>query len=131
LSNVIAIAAGNFHSLALKRDGTIVAWGENGSGQSSVPSGSTKAAAIAGGRFHSLAIVGPNEVLLRAPGVSEGGVKMSLWNGDGRGVAVQVSSNLQSWTALTNLNGVPGAIEFLDATAPRPARRFYRAVAGP
>ena len=29
----IAIAAGGLHSLGLKADGTLVAWGNNGSGQ--------------------------------------------------------------------------------------------------
>jgi alpha-tubulin suppressor-like RCC1 family protein len=33
LSNVVAIAAGNFYSLALRSDGTVVGWGANGAGQ--------------------------------------------------------------------------------------------------
>ena len=33
LSNVVAVAAGVGHSLALKKDGTVVAWGENKFGQ--------------------------------------------------------------------------------------------------
>jgi alpha-tubulin suppressor-like RCC1 family protein len=33
LSNVVAIAAGEHHSLALKRDGAVVGWGGNGSGE--------------------------------------------------------------------------------------------------
>lgn len=33
LSGVQAVAAGAFHSLALKRDGTLWAWGQNGAGQ--------------------------------------------------------------------------------------------------
>jgi alpha-tubulin suppressor-like RCC1 family protein len=38
LQGVIAIAAGAYHSLALKQDGTIVAWGYYGSGQAIAPS---------------------------------------------------------------------------------------------
>src|SRR4029453_14924530 len=29
LTNLVAIAAGNFHSLALRRDGTVIGWGGN------------------------------------------------------------------------------------------------------
>ncbi len=68
VSNVVAIAAGAFHSLALKQDGTLVAWGFDGSGQ--VGDGAntdnkttfvsvlnaTNIIAIAGGEQHSLAL---------------------------------------------------------------------------
>ena len=39
MGNVIGIAAGTYHSLALKGDGTVVAWGYNLYGQTSVPAG--------------------------------------------------------------------------------------------
>jgi hypothetical protein len=57
LSGVTAIAAGQFHSLALKGDGTVVAWGcgaGGDSGQCSVPSGLSRVTAIAAGYGHSL-----------------------------------------------------------------------------
>src|SRR5205085_9924528 len=41
-----AIAAGEFHSLALKRDGTVVAWGDDRYGQADVPSGLSGVTAI-------------------------------------------------------------------------------------
>ena len=44
------------HSLALKSDGTVVAWGYNYYGQTNVPSGLTNVVAIAGGYYHSLAL---------------------------------------------------------------------------
>ena len=51
-----AIAAGAFHSLALKTDGSLVAWGENNVGQvSNVPSGNGFVA-IAGGWGQSLVL---------------------------------------------------------------------------
>jgi len=37
LSNVVAISAGDYHSVALKSDGTVVAWGNNDYGQTTVP----------------------------------------------------------------------------------------------
>jgi alpha-tubulin suppressor-like RCC1 family protein len=37
LSGVKAIAAGHYHTVALKNDGSVVAWGGNNSGQTTVP----------------------------------------------------------------------------------------------
>ncbi|MFN5927759.1 MAG: RCC1 domain-containing protein, partial [Roseiflexaceae bacterium] len=47
---------GGSHSLALKANGTVVAWGLNSSGQSNVPSGLSNVVAIAAGGSHSLAL---------------------------------------------------------------------------
>src|SRR5207249_6623871 len=49
LSNVTAVAAGWTHSLALKSDGTVAAWGDNTFGESTVPPGLTNVVAIAAG----------------------------------------------------------------------------------
>ena len=54
LSNVIAIAAGG-HSLALRRDRYVIAWGDNG--RASVPDGVRDVTNIAAGTSVSLAIV--------------------------------------------------------------------------
>ena len=56
LSDVTAIAAGFGYSLALKSDGTVVAWGSNARGQASVPAGLSGVTAIAAGYYHSLAL---------------------------------------------------------------------------
>jgi hypothetical protein len=56
LTGVIAVAGGGYHSLALKSDGTVVAWGDNSLGQSTVPTTLTGAIAIAAGGYHSLAL---------------------------------------------------------------------------
>lgn len=54
-NNYIAIAAGRYHSLALKSDGTIVGWGDNSSGQATPPAGNNYIA-IAAGYYHSIAL---------------------------------------------------------------------------
>ena len=50
------MAAGAYHSLALKTDGTVVAWGNNDYGQTSIPLGLSNVVAIAAGVDHSLAL---------------------------------------------------------------------------
>ena len=52
----IAVASGFEHSLVLKNDGTVVAWGNNYRGQSTVPAGLSGIKAIGAGYYHSLAI---------------------------------------------------------------------------
>lgn len=56
LTNVVAVAAGEYYSLALKANGTVIAWGDNNWGKTSVPTDLTNAVAIAAGYNHSLAL---------------------------------------------------------------------------
>jgi hypothetical protein len=69
---VIEIAAGGEysfspsfggHSLALKDDGTVVAWGQNNYGQATVPKGLTGVVAIAAGNEHSLSLKSDGTVI--------------------------------------------------------------------
>lgn len=50
------IASGGFHNLALKGDGTVVAWGSNEHGQSLTPGNLEGVVALAAGWAHSLAL---------------------------------------------------------------------------
>ncbi|MCS7089255.1 MAG: M6 family metalloprotease domain-containing protein [Verrucomicrobiota bacterium] len=54
--HIVSVAAGLWHTLALRSDGRVVAWGHNVSGQCDVPDSLTNAVAIAAGGYHSLAI---------------------------------------------------------------------------
>ncbi len=63
LTNLIAIAAGAFHSLALRADGAVLGWGLNESGQCEPPATLQDAIAIAAGGYHSLAVNSRNAVV--------------------------------------------------------------------
>ncbi len=63
-TNVIALAAGDVHCLALRADGTVVAWGSNYNGQTNVPSGLTNVVGIAAGSTHGLGLRSDGTVAL-------------------------------------------------------------------
>jgi trimeric autotransporter adhesin len=52
----VATSAGGSHSLALRSDCTVVAWGNNTDGQATVPAGLNGIAAVSAGGGHSLAL---------------------------------------------------------------------------
>jgi alpha-tubulin suppressor-like RCC1 family protein len=55
-ARLVAISGGGNHTLALRADGTVSAWGENYLGQCAVPSGLSNVLAVAAGGDHSLAL---------------------------------------------------------------------------
>ena len=74
VSNVTAIACGAVHTMALKSDGTVVAWGDrlgpNNYGQIDVPSGLSNVTAIAAGTLHSLALMKNGTVVAWGAGIA-------------------------------------------------------------
>ncbi|MGO9202898.1 MAG: hypothetical protein ACLQM8_20445 [Limisphaerales bacterium] len=65
-----AIAAGGYHDLALKSDGTVVAWGGNDYGQLDVPAGLSAVVAVAAGGGFSLALESAGTLSAMEPGQS-------------------------------------------------------------
>jgi len=55
-TNVVALAGGLYHGIALRGDATVVAWGVNNAGQTNVPVGLTNVVSVAGGDFGSMAL---------------------------------------------------------------------------
>ena len=76
LSNVIAIAAGEFFSMALQSDGTVVAWGD---GVTDLPPELTNVATIAAGSFSVFGQPDSHALALKADGT------VIAWGGDQHG----------------------------------------------
>lgn len=55
-NNVAAISEGGFFAMALKKDGTVVAWGQNNRGQTDVPAGLSGVISISAGFDYALAL---------------------------------------------------------------------------
>ncbi len=77
LSGVVRLAAGSYHCLALKDNGTVVAWGADqlssgglDCGQCNVPANLTNVVSIAAGSMHSLALKADGTVVAWGAGVT-------------------------------------------------------------
>ena len=113
---VMAIAAGGGHGLAVRRNGTVVAWGTNDAGQTNVPADlqdpntpdASKAVAVAAGRYHSLALRKNGTVVAWGCGLGGNGqclVPAGLTNvmavtaGDGHSLALIISDTTPPTTS--------------------------------
>jgi hypothetical protein len=63
LSGVVQIAAGSTNTVALKSDGTVVAWGRSDLGMNTVPSGLSNVVQVAAGWAHALALLSDGTVV--------------------------------------------------------------------
>jgi uncharacterized repeat protein (TIGR03803 family) len=80
-----------------------------------------------------VSIVSSNAFLLQlsfalTPPLTSAGLNFSLQLSPGLNGHVQVSTNLATWTALTNFVGTNTILNFLDPEATHSSHRFYRAV---
>ena len=127
LSNIVAVSAGALHSLALKRDGTVVGWGLNASGQTTIPSGQRRVFSINGGQHSSVAIVQGLEIT--AVRWTNGKLELRFPTFVGERYAVESSSDLAagSWVALpcSDRTGNGGEAVYTDSR-PGAGTAFYR-----
>ena len=68
-SVVIQIAAGDYHSVALRRNGKVLAWGDNRFGQTNMPERVRRGFVVelAAGNIHTLALMGNGTVVGSGP----------------------------------------------------------------
>ena len=118
LTSLVAVAAGSFHTLALRADGTVVGWGSNSSNQLNIPGGLMNVVAIAAGEAHSLALRSDRTVVAWGSN-SSGQVTVpaaatnvvSIAAGDAHSVALRADGTVVAWGL--NSNGqatVPGGL---------------------
>jgi hypothetical protein len=126
-SGVTTIAAGGgyYHTVALKTDGSVIAWGDNEYGQTTVPAGLNEVSAIAAGGAHAVALLG-KVVALQARRI---GNELTLaWPTNAVGFTLQSTLDLSrpaTWvdftTAPTLLGGRWAVTDIFSGAA-----RFYR-----
>jgi alpha-tubulin suppressor-like RCC1 family protein len=102
LSNVVAIAAGKYHGLALKNDGTVVGWGWNASGRAiGIPSAvqNTNGGVMIGGQVLSnvVAISAYQfSVAIKSDGTT------AVWGQSGSGRKINVPADLTNAVAVAS-----------------------------
>ena len=105
LDDAIAVAGGDYHSLALHHDGTLIAWGYNGDGQTSVPTNSLRFVSIAAGASHNLVVTENGSVVAwgrndydqtSVPPAATNNV-ISVAAGDSHSLALLASGSVVAW----------------------------------
>lgn len=125
LDNVVAVAGGANHSLALKQDGTVAAWGWNQYGQSTIPAGLNDLVAIAAGEAHNLALRSTGTVV--AWGYSGYGVNtvptglnsvVAIAAGSYHNLALKADGTVVAWgNTTTGATSVPAGLSGVVAIA--------------
>ncbi|WP_168118619.1 S-layer homology domain-containing protein [Paenibacillus sp. HB172176] len=120
------IAAGRNHSLALKSDGSVVAWGSNNKNQLDVPEAAQSGVvSIAAGSYHSLALKADGSVVAwgnndygqtTLPAAAQSGV-VAIAAGKNHSLALKADGSVVAWGLNTNGQSTVPAEAQSDVTA--------------
>ncbi|HTL58883.1 MAG TPA: immunoglobulin domain-containing protein [Candidatus Limnocylindrales bacterium] len=106
VNNVVAVAGGESHSLALQGDGTVAAWGFNLSGQASVPLNLNGVTAIAAGATYSLALRSNGTVVVwgnQTPAPAQLTNVAAIAAGSAHTLALKTDGTVVSWGSVTTV----------------------------
>ena len=129
LTNVVAVAGGGAHSLALGADGKVTAWGADWNGQCDLPPGLAEVSGIAAGEYHSLVLLADSLPVPR--------LLNPVWKGHRFSAVAQTLSlknyalefknslTAANWTAVST-NAGNGALMLLTDPSATGPQRFYR-----
>ena len=127
LTNVVAVSAGRDHALALRSDGTVVAWGDNRFGQTSVPKDLTDVVAISAGGWESLALRKDGTVVFWGDGDDgKGSVPPNLSNvvaiaaGGGHSLALERDGSVVMWGDKRLYKDLPDGLSNIVAVSAGP-----------
>ena len=129
LNNVVAVAGGGGHSLALTASGAVVAWGSDFSGQCHLPATLANIVSLACGDDHSLLLVTTTlptpELLnpLRTPQTFS--VLIQTLYRKHYALDFKNSLTVADWNSVST-NAGNGALELLTDRAATTTQRFYR-----
>jgi len=132
LDNVVAVAAGGVHCLALTAGGQVVAWGLNIFAQTTFPNELSNVVAITTGTYHSLALLGETTMLhpgrLVNPRLAAEGFRADLPTDRGKTYVLECKGSLSDpqWTLLRLIAG-DGAVRSVVDPIGAASHRFYRA----
>lgn len=128
LTNVVAVAGGGGHSVALGADGTVAAWGADWNGQCDFPPTLPPAMGIAAGEYHTVVLL-PNNMPPRLLNPARKGNRFSalVQTLSPKNYALEFKDSLTAtnWTAASS-NAGNGALRILTDPAASGAQRFYR-----
>jgi alpha-tubulin suppressor-like RCC1 family protein len=130
-TNVIELAAGDTHCLALRTDGTVVAWGTGGVGQTNVPPDLTNAVSVAAGSTHSLALrsdgslaawgaIFPSSLKISVPPQATNVVALALGPGAQHALVLKADGTPLDWSTgynASSLTNIPAKARNVVAVA--------------
>jgi len=128
---VVAVAAGEFHSLALRSDGKVIGWGANDFRQLDAPPNLSNVVAIAATGDQSVALAGSGVVapafILSRPSLGSNSVKLTAPTALGRAYYVEFTGAFpaSNWTMLPPLPG-DGTVKSFSDPNPSIGQRYYR-----